>query len=193
MDFGDLILLLILLAPLLRRLFGKDQKKAPRPKREPADERIASSRAAADDPLAEALRQIREAMAEPEPESASSTASPRPFPDRPRPLAPPPAREPEFHGLGAFEHDEHGFGQSNPISEEVFEHRRAVPAPRKSTAPLKQKALKKVDLSTPIEVKPVGASERPDYARMLDDHTRLREAFVLKEILDPPRSVRSKR
>lgn len=186
MDFGDLIILLILLAPLLKRLFGKEQKPPARPQGTLLDEHPAFVSRPEQDPLAEALRQIREAMAEPEPKSSTASAPSKPLPARPKPLPQKPKREPEFKALGAFDHDEHGFGKSNPISEELFERGR-TPAP--ATKRIKQKALGKVDLSTPIEVTKGGSASGQSFARMLTDDARLREAFVMKEILDPPRSM----
>lgn len=187
MDFGDLIILLILLAPLLRRMFGKKQAPAPRPQNGATEGQPARLSAPEHDPLAEALRQIRVALAEPEPEPVAEwSAPPKPLPARLKPLPTKPKRVPEFHALGAFEHDEHGFGTSNPISEEVFERRTARPATKEQ---IKQKALDKIDLKTPIEVTQAGAARGTDYTRMLTDATRLREAFVMKEILDPPRSM----
>lgn len=187
MDFGDIVLLLILLAPLLKRLFGKEQKPAPRPKNGAPEGQPARLSSPEQDPLAEALRQIRVALAEPEPEPvAERSAPPKPLPARPKPLPAKPKRVPEFHALGAFEHDEHGFGTSNPLSEEVFERRTARPATKEQ---IKQKALDKIDLKTPIEVTQAGAASKVGHARMLTDATRLREAFVMKEILDPPRSM----
>jgi hypothetical protein len=186
MDFGDLVLLLILLAPLLKRLFGKEQKPTARPEGTPIDEEPALVSRPGQDPLAEALRQIREALKEPEPKPVAANAPPKPLPARPKPLPPKPKREPEFRALGSFEHDEHGFGASNPISEELFERGRK-PAP--ATKRISQKALGKVDLSTPIEVTKGGSASGVGFARMLTDDARLREAFVMKEILDPPRSL----
>ncbi len=185
MDFGDLVILLILLAPLLRRLFGKKQKPTSLPPRDAVDG-LPSARPV-EDPLAEALRQIRVALAEPEPTAPPVAASspPKPLPARPKPLGPKPKRTPEFHVLGAFEHDEHGFGKSNPISEETFERKGVSSA---STDRIKQNALHKVDLRTPIEVQHDDPASASDFAHMLTDAARLREAFVMKEILDPPRS-----
>jgi hypothetical protein len=188
MDFGDLIILLILLAPLLKRLFGKEQKPPARPQGTLLDDHPALVSRPEQDPLAEALRQIREAMAESEPAASATSAPPKPLPARPKPLPPKPKREPEFRALGAFEHDEHGFGLSNPISEELFERGRK-PTPAPATKRITQKALGKVDLTTPIEVTKGGAASGQSFARMLTDDARLREAFVMKEILDPPRSM----
>jgi hypothetical protein len=102
-------------------------------------------------------------------------------------------REPEFHGLGAFEHEEHGFGRSNPLSEEVFERQPAFQK-RGATDRIEQKPLKQVDLTTPIEVKKVAsASTSRSPADVLRDPARAREAFIMKEVLDPPRSLRRRR
>ena len=185
MDFGDIIILLILFAPLLRRLFGKKQRPTPPPTGKGIGQQ--PSLAPPDgDPLAEALRQIREALAEQEP---ASVAPPKASPPKPAPAK----LEPEFHALGSFEHDEHGFGASNPISEELFERRDRVEQKAASTARIKQKALDKVDLNRPIEVTRHRSQSAASIARMLTDETRLREAFVMKEILDPPRSLSRER
>ena len=177
MDFGDIVILLILFAPLLRRLFGKKQNPAQRPASGDV-EVMPIGPAPGDDPLAEALRQIRAALAEPEP---TPHAAPKTV------AASAPARS-EFHALGAFEHDEHGFGRSNPISEEIFEQREPASSFARAQR-IKEQALNKVDLKKPIEVTRDVSATTADMARMLTDHTRLREAFVMKEILDPPRSV----
>ena len=57
MDFGDIVILLLFLVPVLRRIFGKKQ---PTPRPVPPPDGTTSRRI--EDPLAEALRQIREAM-----------------------------------------------------------------------------------------------------------------------------------
>jgi hypothetical protein len=198
MDLGDLLILLLFLFPVLSRLFGGKKKPTPqrtRPLPRPDD---AARRPEAEDPLADALRQIREALGEVEPEPAPEPAPPtpeppKPLPERPRPVLPKPVREPEFRGLGAFEHEEHGFGRSNPLSEEVFERQPAFQN-RGATDRIEQKPLKQVDLTTPIEVKKVaGPTLRRTTADVLRDPARAREAFIMKEVLDPPRSRRSGR
>ncbi len=184
MEFGDIIILLILLVPVLRRLFGKKQ-----PKRGPAPQGVDLPSAAGEDPLAEALRQIRKALGEPEPTPVPSVSS-KPLPAQPRPLFPRPVREPEFHSLGAFEHDEHGFGKSNPLSEETFE--RGAPSAKTGRAAkrIKPKPLEEIDLTAPIKVKEDGESSRSHLTRMLKDPARARDAFVLQEVFGPPRSRR---
>ncbi len=177
MDFDLLVFLLIfLVAPLLRRLF--ESRKRPQPADMEASPK--PSPEAARDPLAEALRQMREALGEP----------PAPLPQNPPPVTLPARQaEHEFHSLGRFEHDAHGFGRENPASEEVFEQRPAFTT-RGTTERIRRDALSEVDLTTPLEVVAVDPSARPDLARQLRDPQRAREAFVLKEILGPPRSRR---
>lgn len=195
MDLGDLLILLLFLFPVISRLFGGNKKPTPqrtRPLPRPDD---AARRPEVEDPLADALRQIREALGEvePEPEPAPPPPSPpKPLPERPRPVLPAPVREPEFRGLGAFEHEEHGFGRSNPLSEEVFERQPAFQK-RGATDRIEQKPLKQVDLTTPIEVKKVTQATRETAADVLRDPARAREAFIMKEVLGPPRSLRRPR
>ncbi|MDX1532093.1 MAG: hypothetical protein R3362_11255, partial [Rhodothermales bacterium] len=154
------------------------------------------------DPLSEALRQIREALGEPpappapEPEPAAPPAATPPPSVATPPLARPP-RDREFQGLGAFEHEEHGFGKSNPLSEEAFERRPALGAARRpATTPIRTGAglPEKVDLERPLEIEQVGrarsGTDATDPLRLLSDPRRAREAFVLKEVLGPPRSRR---
>ena len=184
MDIGDLIILLLFLFPVISRLFGKKtrpgQPQAPSAESDP-------SPSSTGDPLADALRQIREALGEVQPES--TPAPPKPRPEPPRSAVPEPAAHPEFRGLGAFEHDEHGFGRSNPLSEEVFEQWPEVQQ-RGGTDRIEQKPLKQVDLATPLEVKQVAPATRSGLADTLRDPARAREAFVLQEVLGPPRSRR---
>lgn len=191
MDIGDLIILLLFLFPVLSRLFGKKQPQQKRKRPVPVSERPdRPQRTEMEDPLAEALRQIREALGEtePEPEPEVSTVE--------RPLEAPP----EFREVGEFEHDEHGFGRSNPLSEEVFEDRPAyremqdTSRLRASTDRIKQNALKSVDLTTPIEVnRSLGTEFTESTADALRDPKRAREAFIMKEVLGPPRSKQSLR
>lgn len=191
MDFGDLLILLLFLLPVLQRIFGKKQpaQKGKRPRPAPADVEEWQG-AEMDDPLGEALRQIREALGEAEPEPEPVVTAPRReglrAPERPV------NRPSEFHEIGAFEHEEHGFGLSNPISEELFEQRAAFDE-QAATDRIKQKPLESVDLSTPIEVKKVATSSKTSAAEYLRSRKRAREAFILKEVLDPPRSRRPRR
>jgi hypothetical protein len=193
MDIGDLLILLLFLLPFLSRLFGKKeppvpnrQRPAPRP-----DGTGGVRQTDVEDPLGEALRQIREALGEAEPERPPS--SPKPLPEKPRAVTKQPTRPTKFRKIGAYEHEEHGFGLSNPLSEEVFE-RQPSSLKRGTTDHIKQKPLESVDLSTPIEVKRVaGGASRTSPADVLRDPRRAREAFVMKEVLGPPRSLRPRR
>ena len=193
MDLGDLLILLLFLLPVLSRLFGKQEKPTPQRQRPlpTPDGRERVRRPETEDPLSEALRQIRDALGETEPEREVSTLE--------RPLEAPP----EFREIGAYEHEEHGFGLSNPLSEEVFESRPPHRELRGTTRfqqdtdrieqkPLQQKPLKSVDLTTPLEVdRKVGAEITETTAEALRDPKRAREAFIMKEVLGPPRSRRS--
>lgn len=179
MDFFDLLIFLVIfLAPALSRLFGKKNQKNP-PQGVPSE--LAPSEQN-EDSLGEALRQIREALGEP-----AQPEKPRPLPEAPRPVV---ARQiGEFHSLGEFEHEAHGFGRENPLSEEVFEQRPAFQT-HGTTERIRRKGLGDVDLSTPLEVKTLTTSSRPNFTRLLRTPKRAREAFVLREILDAPRSRR---
>ncbi len=175
MDFDLIIFLLIFLVPVLRRLFEKkrpdpaDMEASPEPL--PRAER---------DPIAEALRQMREAFGEPAPAPSA------PLPQNPPPVT---ARPTEFRALGEFEHEAHGFGRENPLSEEVFEQRPAF-STRGSTDRIRRDALEEIDLTTPLEVKAPTDSSSSGLAHRLRDRQSARDAFVLKEILGPPRSRR---
>lgn len=191
MDLGDLLILLLFLFPVLSRLFGKKkpepQRKRPLPSPDGADDWQSPTM---EDPLGEALRQIREALGETEPEPEPLPQSPPPV-SPPREFAPPvrgTKRPTEFREIGVYEHEEHGFGRSNPISEEMFERRPAFKGSG-TTDRIKQKPLESVDLSTPIEVKKVaGPGAQKSRADVLRDPARAREAFIMKEVLGPPRS-----
>jgi len=200
MDIGDLLILLLFLLPVLSRLFGKKEEPVPQRKRRPTprpnDGERLSQPATLEDPLSEALRQIREALGETESEPEVSTVERSRVQTIERPLETPP----EFREIGEFEHEEHGFGLSNPISEEVFENRPAFQEMRganrigdadriSGTDRIKQKPLKSVDLTTPIEVnRSLGAEFTETTADVLRDPKRAREAFIMKEVLGPPRS-----
>ncbi|MEM1042576.1 MAG: hypothetical protein AAGI91_08105 [Bacteroidota bacterium] len=201
MDFDLIIFLLIFLFPLFQRLFGKKRQqpaKQPQPAKRARRARPELEATSAEqpepqparDPLSEALRQIREALAEQaEPERQQPEPQPRALAERPD----------EFREVGEFEHEAHGFGRENPLSEEVFERRPAfqtrTQARPERVAPkrIPQKPLGDVDLSTPLEVKTEGDASRRDLARRLRQPGSARDAFVLKEILDAPRSRRSMR
>lgn len=185
MDFGDLIILLLFLAPVLRRIFGGKQQ--PKPKPIPPSEGTTSREI--EDPLAEALRQIREALGEDEETSGNPDEEPYApqFEPEPRPAS---KFKPEFRPLGEFEHEAHGFGRENPISEEVFEQRPAfVTAP--ATKPIRVKPQEAVDLTTPLEVtKAATPAASTGIAQMLRDPKQARDAFVLYEVFGPPKSKR---
>lgn len=103
------------------------------------------------------------------------------------PPPPEPRYEPEFHNAevavdesASFQHQRHGFGPENPLSEETFERQPAfvrVPRPRDTPAfdphQLKRRAPQP----------PAPASR---WRTRLADPQRAREAFVLKTILERP-------
>lgn len=183
MDFGDLIILLIFLAPFLGRLFGKKPPK-PAPPLENAPERQI------DDPLADALRQIREALGD---EATAREPAPEPVSLRPRAerafddtfggSIP----DDEFREIGEFEHERHGFGAENPLSEEVFEKQPAF-VTTGGTDPIGTHAPKPADITTPLEVRKPDISGENTLAGILRNPQRAREAFILHEVFDGPRS-----
>jgi len=158
----DLIFLLALLGfYLLRRFLGAQQQQGqkPMPKPRPSDE----GEPAFDD----ALEEIRRALGmEPIPET------PGPAPERPpRPLpAPEPARRPrgEFHvaDTGRPEFEERFLRGESTFGDPLKGHTHAKPV-RKA-------------------VEPTPPTPRP--RRLLATRKQLRDAFVLKEVLGPPRA-----
>lgn len=188
MDFGDLIILLLFLAPVLSRLFGK---KPPRPQPGPSPEGLTEREL--EDPLADALRQIRKALGDetvdrkPEPEPVA-TSEPRSFHDEERPWSGFDTPETEFRPVGEFEHERHGFGAENPLSEEVFEQRPAF-VTTGGTEPIGTHTPDPVDLTTPLEVARRESTAGPTLASILRDPKRAREAFILHEVLDGPRNA----
>ena len=186
MDFGDLIILLLFLAPFLGRIFGKKPQPGV-PGESPTGREI-------EDPLADALRQIREALGEDVP-SRGLDPDPEPVVDRratPNQRSAFEAADTEFRPVGEFEHDAHGFGRQNPLSEEVFEQRPAF-VTTGGTDPIGTHTPPPVDLTTPIEVEKPTSSAGPSLASILRDPQRAREAFILHEVFDGPRSRRGPR
>ncbi len=217
MDFGDLLILLFILAPLLQRFFGKKEPEAPQPVPQPAPNRpprreprrseplpadpervtareprggpkpveVRPEAQAAEDPFAEALRQIREALGDAAPPEPEPLPEPAPLPEPPAlpktPRLPPPRPRGEFRPVGEFEHEAHGFGVENPLSEEVFERRGGgFRAPLSAPDPI-------VDLDDDFGAPPSPSAE---LAKRLADPERAREAFVLREVLDRPLALR---
>lgn len=174
MSFEDLLLVLILLAPLLSRLFRKRQPQPPRvpqPSRE-IEHPLGSEpalEAAEEDPFSEALRQIRESLGQPAPPPPlppspppaaepppAAKAPPRPA-TRPRPTPP---RRPKLDGLGA------------PIT--------APPEPRRP-------------LPRPRAAEPSTEALHRDVRAMLRDPNRARAAFMIQQILGPPPGLARRR
>ena len=93
--------------------------------------------------------------------------------------------EPEFHALGAFDHEEHGFGPSSPFSEEAFEHlARGTDVTEHAPGHLLDDAhglFGAEGLPTPARHPLVERLRHPD---------AVRDAFALREILDTPRARR---
>lgn len=183
MDLGDLLILLIFLAPLLRRIFGGKPQQKPRPLPPPEQRTRRQAEAEpVDDPLAEALRQIRAALGE-EPKHSEAEPKIETAPSWTRLQSAEP--DSEFHEVGEFEHDAHGFGRENPLSEEVFERRPAF-VTTGGTDPIGTHAPDTVDLSTPLEVEKRTLKRGPSLASILRDPQRAREAFILHEVFDRP-------
>lgn len=93
-------------------------------------------------------------------------------------------------GTQDFDHDEHGFGTDNPFSEEAFEA-----APRNPTPP--QHAPGHLDYNP--HKTGLGTLDKPAHRKRARRHPKvatlmsprgLRDAFVLKQILDEPLSKR---
>lgn len=181
----DLLPLLFLAAYyLLRGKKRADQKRAVAPQ-EPL---VSSDEPRAPTPFQNFLQQIEEAVAE---AAGEPVAEPVPAPtvDRSPPTrsslpAPPikPVRPaPEFRAIsGSFDslrpsdHEAHGFGADNPLSEESFERRRAQ-APRPERGPLPD----------PHGLRRQGAPPASGAARWratLRDPQAARDAFVLQTI-----------
>lgn len=143
-------------------------------------------------PFEEIIRQIQEAAADAQadrqgvvPETTTV------FAGAPPPSMPPPARSAdtsEFHGLGGFDHETHGFGAVNPFSEESFEMQAPSPPP-----PAHERGHLDYSphstLGDVAEVSGRGRKRHPLVAR-LRTADGLRNAFIMKEILDRPVSRR---
>ncbi len=104
--------------------------------------------------------------------------------DAPAPEADLPTATSEFHAVtGSFDapdavdHEVHGFGSDNPLSEERFEKAPAFTQPR-SASP---RSYDPHGLSRP----PVSATARATWRRRLRDPEAARDAFVLQTIFGP--------
>jgi hypothetical protein len=187
--FIPLIILALYFLSWLRRQSARPQ----RPPSAPAPEGPR-----AETPFEQLIRQVQQAAEEAKrAEAAERTATrapsePAPPPAR-RTLPKPaprrlPAAEPEFREVGAFEHEAHGFGPSNPFSEEAFEH---LPRGADVTEHLpghllggphgalsSERTASSTRTAEPTRQHPLVERLRaPDSAR---------DAFALREILDAP-------
>lgn len=187
MDLFTLILLILFffVLPAIGRMMEQKRKQAPpeKPREMPEgfDEvevgygtRQQSSRAPEDESLAEALRQIREALGQPAPTAERRPEPPRPAP---RPTEPPSRPQP----------------QARPTPPQP--QRQAPPPPRPRTQPPARKAtrfeklkLPEIDLDAPLEVQVVagGAAEQSWLVKLLRDPVEARKAFKMHEVLQPP-------
>lgn len=213
MRIEELLILLFILFPLLQRFFGRKQEEPEAPEHEPIDhldgpyrgeayreeayreegyreeayrepvtepvrEPVASKAPSPEvDPFAEALRQIREAFEEPK-------AASKP--------APPP--EPVFHPMPG---PEPSLERSTAPRREPIRPPRPVPSPAamsggtesvKSQEIKGTSAIRSGSLTEPDA--PRRTSELDELVRSLRTEKGAREAFVMREILDRPKSMR---
>ena len=107
-------------------------------------------------------------------------------PERTPSPPPEPRYEPEFHSSEApvdesagFQHDAHGFGYQNPLSEQSFES-----LPAFAGAPRRDRSKK----HDPHRLKKSAAPPKPTskWTKRLASPSRAREAFVLKTIFERP-------
>lgn len=177
-SFLPLVIFLLYLLSQVRKARRNAQTQPP--PIEPAD-RAEDRAAPRRTPFEELVRQIQEAA---EAEREAATPSPRPAPGA-SPIRP----DPEFRAVGSFEHEQHGFGLENAFSEEAFEQLpRGLDITEHPPGHLDAgpHALRPpTTVKPPKEAHPLLATLRhPDSAR---------QAFVLKEIFDAPRSRRRHR
>jgi Na+-transporting methylmalonyl-CoA/oxaloacetate decarboxylase gamma subunit len=135
-------------------------------------------------PFQELLRQIQEAAEA----SQRETSRPEPAPATtlsPSPTPPPPvlsASAPEFHSVGGFEHDEHGFGSVSPFSEEAFERQPlGAPPPTHASGHLDYSPHAPLRQSTPRR-----SASTASIVEQLRRSGGLRDALILQAILDRP-------
>ena len=149
-------------------------------------------------PFQEILRQIQEAAEQAQAEKAraeqqeQASGAPNTVVATPPPevvLPPAPSLDTlDFHKQGGFEHDEHGFGRANPFSEERFEIQPASPPPP-AHAPGHLDYDPHESLGRTSAPSIQGRKPHP-LVKSLQNSSGLKEALILKEILDPPRSLR---
>jgi len=167
-------LLLFILYALLRGLRGRKkapQQATPAPGVEPGQTPQSAQPQTDFDELARHLE---------------SLISGSPVEAKPPPPPPEPRYEPEFHSseveideAASFQHQQHGFGAENPLSEESFERQPAfAPTRRSAKTSFDPHALKRQP-----EVPKAPAS---NWRTRLADPKRAREAVVLQTILERP-------
>ncbi len=179
---------------LLRaRSRSKQQKRAVAPQQE----LVSDGEPRRESPFQSFMSQIEDAMAE----AAGEPIDPDPAPALPPPALPPAvstsatvpdlaAADAEFHPtLGSFDsaapvdHEAHGFGPDNPLSEEAFEQRPAFFQPLDSALPA----------SSPREYDPHGLRQRAgagpgptaDWRQRLESPQAAQDAFVLQTVFGP--------
>ncbi|MCH8030653.1 MAG: hypothetical protein IIB09_02375 [Bacteroidetes bacterium] len=145
-------------------------------------------------PFQEIIRQIQEAAEQAQAEQQAPTpATANTVAETPEVVLPPQPsalslERSDFHEQGGFEHDEHGFGQANPFSEENFENQPASPPPP-AHAPGHLDYDPHESLWGISAPSITGRKPNPVIKR-LQSTSGLKEALILKEILDPPVSRR---
>lgn len=201
-----LLLLLIYFLALLRKRAAKRQAGAvetPAAETPTAEAPIAETPGVQQPkkltPFQEILRQIQEAAEQAQAEKAQ-TEQQKPGPAAADTVAeiaevvlpPPPSAlsldRPDFHEQGGFEHDQHGFGAANPFSEESFEIQPPSPPPPAH-------APGHLDYSPHATLGGISAPSLPgrkphSLVNRLRSSEGLKEAVILKEILDRPRRLR---
>ena len=161
---------------------GVQQPKRPTP----FQEILRQIQEAAEQPQAEKARAEQQEQASGAPNTVVATSSPEVVLPQPPPA--PSLDKPDFHKQGEFEHDEHGFGAENPFSEERFEIQPASPPPP-AHAPGHLDYDPHESLGRTSAPSIQGRKPHP-LVKSLQNSSGLKEALILKEILDPPRSLR---
>ena len=160
--------------------FRKRRPKTPPPA--PNGEFAPAPAAQKPTPFQELLRQIQEAAEASQRESPQPEPVPSPAPSAiPSPSAPS-EPTPDFHPVGGFEHDAHGFGPANPFSEEAFE-RQPPGAPPPAHAPGHLDYSPHTPLRQPTRRAPASTSSIVERLRRPGG---LRDALILQAILDRP-------
>ncbi len=141
-------------------------------------------------PFEQIIQQIQDAAeqaqnerqpAQPEPPTAFVDTAPAPL----LPSATLETATSDFHAVGGFEHDQHGFGTANPFSEESFEQAPPSPAP-----PPHKPGHLDYDPHAGSGTRTLTQIKRrrgPHSAvRRLRQKGGLKEALIMKEIFDRP-------